>query len=95
MAILETIALVGGAIATVKGILDNVPDQTRAIVIEVVNGTIRPLMKVRNNFEHGGFGLPLPPERIDPFINGLFSVQSSGLLTGVEGSVGECPEFCV
>jgi hypothetical protein len=82
-------ALVGVVKATsslIQSVSDLLPNETRSIVIEINNETSHPLIKTADNFAHGGFGPTLPKQRIPPFANDVFSVESSGIATGISGS---------
>ena len=87
-AALGTVASTVTAAGTViKAVSDLLPDETRSIVVEVVNLTSRSLVKGGDSFAHGGFGPTLPAAAIPAFRSDVFSVESGGLATGVEGWV--------
>lgn len=75
------------ATSFIKVLSDALPDETRSIVVEVVNLTSRGLQKGQEGFDSGGFGPALPDPSIPPFSTRLFTVESSGLATGVIGNV--------
>src|SRR5689334_9085007 len=72
----------------IEGISRILPDETRGIVVEVDNLTSKTLtMTSRTIFTSGGFGPSLPQGQIPPFKSDVFSFQSNGLATGVNGMV--------
>jgi hypothetical protein len=57
------------------------------VIVEIVNLTSRSLTKVADGFDHSRFGPTLPAALIPPFHSDLFTVESGGIATGVEGTV--------
>jgi hypothetical protein len=60
--------------AVIKAVSDLLPDETRSLLVEVVNLTSRSLTKGWDKFDHGGFGPTLPTARIPSFQTDVFSV---------------------
>lgn len=80
-----------GDIAAVRSVInaigDAIPDESRSIIVEVVNGTSRTLTKTAAGFDSGGFGTPLPDIQIHPFSSNIFTAQNTSVLQGVIGNV--------
>ena len=87
-AALGTVASTVSAAGTViKAVSDLLPDETRSLVVEVVNLSSRALVKGTDDFAHGGLGPTLPRGLVPAFQTDVFSVESDGIATGVEGWV--------
>ena len=87
-AALNTLADTVRATGTViQAVSDLLPDETRSLVVEIVNLSSRSLTKGGDGFDHGGFGATLPTAVIPAFHSDLFTVVSNGVATGVEGGV--------
>jgi hypothetical protein len=71
----------------IQALSDLLPDETRSLIVEIVNLTSRSLTKGQDGFDHGAFGPTLPAALIPAYQSDLFSVVSSGVATGVEGTV--------
>ncbi|MGZ3630290.1 MAG: LGFP repeat-containing protein [Ktedonobacteraceae bacterium] len=59
---------------------------SRSVTVTLVNQTMYSLMKEDENLDHGEWNSH-PPQEISPFNLANWSTESSGLLTGTEGSV--------
>src|SRR5215475_4451433 len=74
-ALADTVRATGELIEAVSA---QVPDDTRSVVVEIVNLSNRSLTKGGDGFDHGGFGPVLPAAVIPPFHSDLFTVVSIG-----------------
>ena len=64
--------------ALIEAVSAQVPDETRSVIVEIVDLSNRSLTKGGDGFDHGGFG-PVPPAAvIPPFHSDLFTVVSIG-----------------
>jgi hypothetical protein len=80
----DAVKAAGNVLQDVANLL---PDETRNIVVEINNLTGLTLQLVTDNFAHGGFGPQLPHALIGPGDTEVFGTKSTGVATGVEGSV--------
>jgi hypothetical protein len=80
--------IVNAAQDTINKVSDLLPDETRGIVIQISNLTGLTLGLKTSDFSSGGV-VPdaLPAPFIGPFSQTVFGVKSTGLATGVIGSV--------
>ena len=84
--------LAGDIVNSAQDLIDKIsgflPDETRGIVIQLSNMTGLTLRLKATDFSSGGI-VPeaLPPPVIGPFEKVLFGVKSTGIATGVIGSV--------
>jgi hypothetical protein len=69
----------------IKKLSDVLPDETRSVIVEVINLSSKNLSKGADDFAHGGFGPDLPQAQIGPLKSDVFSTKSTGVATGVEG----------
>jgi hypothetical protein len=87
-AALDTLAsIVTSTSGVIKVLSDLLPNETRSVVVEIVNLTSRTLTKGGDSFDRGAFGPSLPQAQIPAFKSDVFTVESDGFATGVEGSV--------
>jgi hypothetical protein len=78
-AVLNTLAdTVRAAGALIEAVSAQVPDETRSVVVDIVNRSSRSLTIGRDGFDYGGFGPVLPAAVIPPFHSDLFTVVSIG-----------------
>jgi hypothetical protein len=78
-AVLNTLADTVRATCTlIEAVSAQVPDQTRSVVVNIVNLSSRSLTIGRDGFDYGGFGPVLPAAVIPPFHSDMFTMVSIG-----------------